>query len=153
MANGIRADVEAVGDVSLELASGFTLLLRDVLYVPSLQRNLISVSRLDNDDYACRFGDGKCQIYCNNDCVGVAFQQDLYLSSLRETVNSVCDATENTSLRENANRKIKRTQDTSSKLLHCHIGHISRRRIERLVKNEILPPLEFSELEQCINCI
>ena len=25
--------------------------------------------------------------------------------------------------------------------------------IERLVKNEILPPLEFSDLEQCIECI
>ena len=46
VANGVRADVEAVGDLSLELADGFTLLLRDVLYVPSLQRNLISVSCL-----------------------------------------------------------------------------------------------------------
>jgi hypothetical protein len=27
------------------------------------------------------------------------------------------------------------------------------RRIERLVKNEILLPLEFSDLEQCIECI
>jgi hypothetical protein len=25
--------------------------------------------------------------------------------------------------------------------------------IERLVKNEILPPLEFSDLEQCRECI
>ena len=49
VANGVRADVEAVGDLSLELADGFTLLLRDVLYVPSLQRNLISVLCLDND--------------------------------------------------------------------------------------------------------
>ena len=36
VANGVRADVEAVEDLSLELADGFTLLLRDVLYVPSL---------------------------------------------------------------------------------------------------------------------
>jgi hypothetical protein len=33
------------------------------------------------------------------------------------------------------------------------LGHISRGRIERLVKNEILPPLELSELEQCIDCM
>jgi hypothetical protein len=33
------------------------------------------------------------------------------------------------------------------------LGHISRGRIERLVKNEILPPLEFSDIEQCIDCI
>jgi hypothetical protein len=47
--NGVQADVEAVGNLSLELADGFVLLLRDILYVPSLQRNLISVSCLDND--------------------------------------------------------------------------------------------------------
>jgi len=36
--------------------------------------------------------------------------------------------------------------------MHCHLGHILRGRIERLVKNEFLPP-EFSDLEQCIECI
>jgi hypothetical protein len=28
-----------------------------------------------------------------------------------------------------------------------------RRRTENLVKNDILPPLEFSDIEQCIYCI
>jgi hypothetical protein len=53
----------------------------------------------------------------------------------------------------NANRKRKRTQEASSKLWHCCLGHISRGRIERLVKNKILPPLEFSDLEQYRECI
>jgi hypothetical protein len=47
VANGVQADVEVVGDISLELADGFMILLRDVLFVPSLHRNLISVSCLD----------------------------------------------------------------------------------------------------------
>jgi hypothetical protein len=51
VANGVQADVEAVGDVPLELDDGFILLLRDVLLVPSLQKNLISVSCLDNDGF------------------------------------------------------------------------------------------------------
>ena len=34
VANGVRADVEAVGDLSLELAEGFTLLLRDDFMFP-----------------------------------------------------------------------------------------------------------------------
>src|SRR5665811_1796453 len=72
VANGVQADVEAVGDIYLELADGFTILLRDVLYVPSLHRNLISVSRLDKDNYECYFGHVKCAIWCNNDHVGVA---------------------------------------------------------------------------------
>jgi hypothetical protein len=33
------------------------------------------------------------------------------------------------------------------------LGHISRGRTERLVKESILPPLEFSDFEQCIDYI
>jgi hypothetical protein len=33
------------------------------------------------------------------------------------------------------------------------LGHISRGRIERLVKEEILEPLDFTDLEKCIDCI
>jgi len=92
VANGVQAYVEAVGDVSLELVDGFMLVLRDVLYVPSLQRNLNSVSRLDNDGYDCHFRDGKCEIRFNNACVGVYYQTNqLYLLSLHKNVNSVCE--------------------------------------------------------------
>jgi hypothetical protein len=68
-------------------------------------------------------------------------------------VNFVSDMNENVSSSLNQNRKRKRTHDESSKLWHCRLGHISRGRIERLVKNDILPPLEFSDLEQCRECI
>jgi hypothetical protein len=130
VANRVQADVEAVGDLSLELADGFVLLLRDVLYVPTLQRNLISVLCLNNDGYDCYFANGKCKIMFNNTCIGLAFLQgELYLLSLRKNVNSVCDVNENVSLFENVNRKQKRTHDASSKLWHYHLGHISRGRI------------------------
>jgi hypothetical protein len=154
VANGAQADVEAVGDVHLELDTGFIMILRDVLYVPSLQRNLISVSCLDKDCYNCLFGDGKCLIECNDTVISIAFRRnDLYLISLSESVNSVCDNNTNVFSSIFTNRKQKRTHDVSSKLWHCRLGHISRGRIERLVKNDILPPLEFSDLEQCIECI
>ena len=41
----------------------------------------------------------------------------------------------------------------SSKLWHCRLGHISRGRMERLVKNEILLPLDFSDADKCVDCI
>ena len=74
VANGVEAQVEAIGDLSLELVDGFLLKLSDVLFVPSLRRNLISVSCLDDDGYDCHFGNGKCQIVYNNKCVGLAFR-------------------------------------------------------------------------------
>ena len=66
-------------DLSLELVDDFLLKLSDVLFIPSLRRNLISVSRLDDDGYNCYFGNGKCWIVINNKCVGLAFRQDNFI--------------------------------------------------------------------------
>jgi hypothetical protein len=116
--NGVQADVEAVGDISLELADGFSILLRDVLFVSSLDRNLISVSRLDKDSYECYFSHDKCAIWFKDACVGVALlHNELYLLSLREKVHSVCNMNEQTSLSNKEQKKRKRTHD-SSKLWH-----------------------------------
>jgi hypothetical protein len=59
----------------------------------------------------------------------------------------------NNSRLDNVQKKRKRTHDTSSKLWHYRLGHISRGRIESLVKNEILLPLECSNLEHCVDCV
>jgi hypothetical protein len=61
--NGVQADAEAIGNISLELADSFMILLRDVLFVPSLHRNLISVSSLDKDSYECYFAHDKCVVW------------------------------------------------------------------------------------------
>jgi hypothetical protein len=52
-------------------------------------------------------------------------------------------------------RRIISTSDneTSSKLWHCRLGHILRVRMEHLIKEEILTPLDFSDLVHCIECI
>ena len=114
---------------------------------------MISVLCLDNDRYDCHFGNGKCKITFNNACVGLAIlQNELYLLSLRDDVNVACDNV-NVSSSADVNRKQKRAHDVLSKLWHCRLGHILRGRIERLVKNDILPPLELSDLEQCRECI
>lgn len=54
----------------------------------------------------------------------------------------------------NVRNKRKRCNDkTSAKLWHCHLGHISKGIIERLIKEEILYPLDFMDSEYCIDCI
>ena len=74
VANGVKAKVEAIGELLLELNDGFVLKLTDVIYVPSLRRNLISVSRLDDAGFDCHFGNGQCKIMFNHKCVGLAFR-------------------------------------------------------------------------------
>jgi hypothetical protein len=47
LGNGEKASEEFIGVANLPLASGGVLVLDDVVYVPSLRRSLISVSKLD----------------------------------------------------------------------------------------------------------
>jgi hypothetical protein len=89
--------------------------------------------------------------------VGLAIRQDkLYMLAIHddcsECVDSVCENA-NVESSTNASKKRKRIDNVSSKLWHCRLGHISSGRMERLVKESILPPLEFNDLEQCIDCI
>jgi hypothetical protein len=78
---------------------------------------------------------------------------------MHENVNVVCNdenvvCKDKVSSSMNVSSKRKRCNDTTSaKLWHYHLGHISRGRIERLIKNDILIPLDFSNLDYCIDCI
>jgi hypothetical protein len=56
VANGVEVEVEAIGELPLELNNSFILHLQNVLYVPPLSRNLISVSCLEEDGFDCHFG-------------------------------------------------------------------------------------------------
>jgi hypothetical protein len=84
--------------------------------------------------------------------VGRAFKHDkLYLLSIKYSINVV--SSENNVNVSSSNNKRERINDVSSKLWHRRLGHISRGRIERLVKESILPSLQFLAFEQCIDCI
>jgi hypothetical protein len=50
-------------------------------------------------------------------------------------------------------REVIVINETSSKLWYCRLCHISRERMENLIKEEILQPLNFSDLDHCVECI
>jgi hypothetical protein len=81
-----------------------------------------------------------------------AFRHDkLYLLFIKDFISVV--SSENDANVSSSKNKRKRIDDVSSKLWQHHLGHISKGRIERLVKESILLSLEFSDFEQCIDCI
>jgi hypothetical protein len=130
VANGIETEVEAIGELSLELNNVFILYLHNVLYVLSLSRNLIFVLCLDDDGYDCQFDNRQCLILFDNKVVGLAFRQDkLYMLSMHENVNVVC-SDENVMCKDKVSssmNKCKRCDDvTSVKLCHYRLGHILR---------------------------
>jgi hypothetical protein len=66
LGNGEKALVEFIGVVNLPLASGGVLVLDDVVYVPSLRRSLISVSKLDSSDFVFHFGNKRFFFYSSS---------------------------------------------------------------------------------------
>jgi hypothetical protein len=88
VANGEEVKVEAIGELPLEISNDFTLYLHDVLYVPSMRRNLIFVSCLDDDGFDCLFYKKQCLNTFNNEVVGCVFRHDkFYLLSIKDSIN------------------------------------------------------------------
>ena len=72
VADGHENDAEAVSTLPLLLNSGFILKLNNVLLVPIMRRNLISISMLDDDGIHCNFGNNECLLKFDDEIVGRA---------------------------------------------------------------------------------
>jgi len=70
MGNRVKVPVEAVGTYHLILDTGFHLDLFDTFYVPSISRNLVSLSKLDVAGYSFRFGNGCFSLYKRTCMIG-----------------------------------------------------------------------------------
>ena len=68
--NGVNVGVENIETASLKLSSGFDLALSDVVYVPSMRRNLISVSVLEKCGFSFVFGNNEVEIFHNSILIG-----------------------------------------------------------------------------------
>jgi hypothetical protein len=145
VANGEEAEIEAIGEPPLEISNDFTLYLHDVIYVSSMRRNLISVSGLDDDEFDYLFGKKQCLITFNDEVVGHP------CTFIKDSTNVV--SSENNVNVSSSKNKRKIIDDVSSKLWYRRLGYISRGMIEHLVKESIIPSLEFSDFKQCIDCI
>jgi hypothetical protein len=88
------------------------LILNNVLYVPLLQRNLISVALLEDEGFEYLFWNNKCTIKFDNKVVGLAPRQGmLYMLFLNDfPLMNMCDVT-NKRKRNNSS-----DNETSSKL-------------------------------------
>lgn len=152
--NGESVQVEAVGTLPLLLESGFTLYLNDVLYVPSMTRNLVSVSKLDDDGFSFMFGNKRIIIYHYSQVVGSGILEGkLYKLSLDNVfVESLITMNVNENIFSSGTKR-KRGNENSSRLWHQRLGHISEDRMKRLIREGILRSLDFSDFNHCVQCI
>ncbi|KAH0632545.1 hypothetical protein KY284_035331 [Solanum tuberosum] len=68
-ADGSSAPVLALGNITFSFDSGRVLILKDVLYVPEVRRNLISYSKVLRDGYDVNFSYNGCVISYNKHIV------------------------------------------------------------------------------------
>ncbi|KAL4554216.1 hypothetical protein LXL04_037399 [Taraxacum kok-saghyz] len=148
--DGEDLNVEAVGSLPLLLESGFSLSLNNTLYVPGITRNLISVSKLAKEGFTLTFRYNDVIINSGSQIVGHGcLDGNLYRLRLDD---KFMESLISFNVDENLSKR-KREGETSSKLWHQRLGHISRERMLRLVKDEVLPNLNFSDFENCVKCM
>jgi len=149
MGNKVKAPVEAVKTYCLKLDTGHLLDLLETLYVPSLSRNLVSLSKLDVTGYSFNFGNECFSLFKHNHLIGTGVLCDgLYKLKLDGLYAKTI-----LTLHHNVGTKCSLVNERSAFLWHKRLGHISRERMERLLKNEILPCLDFMDLNICVGCI
>lgn len=56
-------------------------------------------------------------------------------------------------LHHNVETKHGLMDERSAYLWHKCLGHISKEQLQRLIKNEILHDLDFTDLDICVDCI
>ena len=119
-------------------------------YIHSNRRNLISVPILDILGYSFIFGTGKDKLYQDSLLIGTkVLCGNLYILELSALPSVSTTLTVNTT----SNSKHLRLNEKSSILWHKCLGHISRQRMKRLIKDEILLDLDFSDFDTYVDCI
>nr|GEX18558.1 retrotransposon protein, putative, Ty1-copia subclass [Tanacetum cinerariifolium] len=124
LGNVMHATVEAIGSFDLVLPTGLIIVLDNCHFAPTITRGVVSISHLVDNGYIHTF--------TNYD------MHDLYLN-----VSSIYNV---------SNKRAKHALD-STHLWHCRLGHIKKKRMEKLQRDGILQPTHDESLEKCKSCI
>lgn len=144
--DGNKVAVEAIGTFRLLFKTGCYLDLFETYVAPSIRRNLISISVLDKFGFSCSFGNNKFSLSNNSNIVGYGSLIDnLYMLDIERSSTEILQIESRGTKRKFINN--------SATLWHKRLGHISKQRIQRLVSEGILEPLDMSDFEVCIQCI
>ena len=149
LADGSRILVVVVGVFNLCFDSK-VLILEDYLYVPNVRRNLISATYLGKHGYCVILKDNVVikkdkAFICSGNIVDGFYilthdKHDLYNSKL-----------DNYSHVKSLKRNCPFTNDAY--LWHLCLGHINPNRIQRLIKDRLLKPLDFDGFLVCESCL
>ncbi|GJV20865.1 retrovirus-related pol polyprotein from transposon TNT 1-94 [Tanacetum coccineum] len=120
--------------------------------IPSITRNLISVPKLLLHDYEFMFGYYGLKVYFNSRLVGTGSLDNNLIKLKLDSNFEKYLLSMDVNVISNGKRKYL-DEESSSRLWYKRLGHISKDRMQRLIKERILHHLDFSDFNQCIECI
>ncbi|RDX86466.1 hypothetical protein CR513_32196, partial [Mucuna pruriens] len=135
-----KVAVEAIGTFILQLKTRYYLDLFETFVVSSFRRNLISISILDKFGFSCFFGNNKVSLYQNSNIVrSDSLIDNLYMLDVVSSHNEI--------LQIGSQGTKRKLIENSVILQHKCLSHISKQRIQRLVSDEIIEPLDLSNFK------
>ncbi|KAD6118936.1 hypothetical protein E3N88_10207 [Mikania micrantha] len=146
MGNGAKVHVEAQGDYVLKLPSGLEVILKNILYAPSLTRNIISVSLLRQYGYDFKFVDNDIHVSLNH----MFYFKAMPCNGIYELVHD--NTTYDSSMYQATTKRLK-LDLSDSYLWHCRLGHINKNRMQKLQKNGLLKTNENDSFDVCESCL
>ena len=128
--NGKYLEAFGKGDVVVQTPSG-TKIISDVLFVPDITENLVSVGQLAELDYALLFKNRKCIIFdpAGRELMTLPMTDRAYYLSL-ESENALVNV------------------EDSTHLWHKRLGHVSYQSLNYLQKNDMVKTLPVIETDQ-----
>ncbi|GJR41221.1 retrotransposon protein, putative, ty1-copia subclass [Tanacetum coccineum] len=146
--DGHRAAVEAIADFHLCLPSGLVLILHNCHYAPSITRGIILVSRLYKDGFVNSFeNDNSIFVFKNNMIYFNAIPRgDIYEIVMSSSNTNEC------SMYDVTNKRAKLNLD-SALFWHCRLGHINKKRIEKLQRDGLFYSTDIESFEKCVACM
>ncbi|GKF55857.1 retrotransposon protein, putative, ty1-copia subclass, partial [Tanacetum coccineum] len=144
--NDHRATDEAIREFHLCLPSGLVLILHNCHYAPSITRGIILVLHLYKDGFVNRFE--------NDNTISVSRNNLVYLCAIpRDDIYEIDLSLSNTndsSMYAISNKRAKLDLDFTL-LWHCRLGHISKKRIEKLQYDGLLNSTDIKSSEKCVS--
>jgi hypothetical protein len=139
--NDNQYNIVGIGSVQIKTHDGMTRTLTGVKHIPSMVRNLISLSTMDCDGYKYKGGDKRLKVSSGSLIVMIGDMNSAKLYVLRgSTLPGIAAA-------------ISSDDSSKTNLWHKRLGHMSELGMAELAKRELIDGCDLSKFEFCQHCI
>ena len=144
--NEARVVALVVGTYDLTLLFRRVLELNSCYFVPTMNRNIISISCLNLEGFMFVIENNNLSIFRGDNfyCTGYLMNGFYILNIESSDYKSIYNI--NT-------KKFKSNDLNPTQFLQCRLGHINEKHISRLNENEVLDSFDFKSFELCESCL